>query len=114
MIITALQYKPKGPASRRAFFKSQLPQQPVVHAGFLTSRCGSLTNTFGSRPGVERRISRQHSVQIEDVSGDGIDIVIAKRFRRMLRHGAADLAADLVVWPIAAILRSQRRAYRLS
>jgi hypothetical protein len=82
-----------------------------VQAGFLTSGCGPLTNTFGSRPGVERRISRQHFVQFEDVRGDGMedveDVAIAKRLRRMLRHGASDIVEQgRRVRSIAAILRS--------
>src|ERR1700733_4067488 len=40
------------------------------------------------RAGVERRASGKQPVQIEDVRRDCIDVVIAQRLRRVLRHGA--------------------------
>src|SRR5258706_14870535 len=55
------------------------------------------------RLGIERGLRRQQSVQIEDVSRNRIDIVIAQRLRRVLRHGAADIIEQRRrVGPIAA------------
>src|SRR5512140_1169011 len=42
-------------------------------------------------PGVKRRIGRKQAVQVEDIGGDRVDVVIAQRLRRVLRHGAADI-----------------------
>src|ERR1700733_2038821 len=41
--------------------------------------------------GVERRIGRKQTIQTEDVGGDGIDIIVAERLRRVLRHRAANI-----------------------
>src|SRR5258705_1559752 len=55
------------------------------------------------RPGVERRVSRKQTVQIKDIGRDCIDVIVAERLRRVLRHGAADIIEQgRRVWPIAA------------
>ena len=89
---------------------SPVAQQPLMQAGFLTSGLGSPTNMlrFGILIAASVLASSvasagKQSVQIENVGGDRVDVLVAERLRRVLRHGAADIVEQRRrIGPIAA------------
>src|SRR6202790_5054055 len=55
------------------------------------------------RFGIQRGVWRQQSVQVEDIGGNRIDILVAEGLRRVLPHGEADVIEQgRSVRPIAA------------
>src|SRR5258705_523752 len=45
----------------------------------------------GKRLGIKRRIRRQQAVEAKNIGRHCINVVVAERLRRVLRHGAADV-----------------------
>src|SRR5258708_37556651 len=91
--------------TRLLAFATILHALPILNVGTGTAGEHGPVRHFdrAQRFGVGRRIRRKQPVQIEDVGGDRIDVLVTERLWCVLRHGAADIIEQgRGVGPIAA------------